>query len=324
MSLQRVEVTQEVLLAVLAHAHSTESEEVMGLLLGDVMDDVSSSGGAVCRVSLAFPQIRMDRRKDRVETSPEQMARCSAHAERLSRETGLRTRVVGWYHSHPHITVLPSHVDVRTQGMYQLLDPGFVGLIVSTFNRDAASQACTVQLTAFQSQPDGVGIMGAGAPGGVSELMAPLVRKEIRVSLVPSATSLERSFSDLLVVQRILIMEETEVYKKALALAAATAAAAGGGSHCSSTTTAAASDTLSGPSWELAEVHHAGVYQAHMIRLVETSLRPALTSMTALVSQQRLQERQLRAQVAQLEAMVAGAAVGKAAAAIATPLAGQQ
>ena len=53
--------------------------------------------------------------QDRVETSPEQIARSSAHAERLSRETGVRTRIVGWYHSHPHITVLPSHVDVRTQ-----------------------------------------------------------------------------------------------------------------------------------------------------------------------------------------------------------------
>ncbi|GFH22308.1 MPN domain-containing protein, partial [Haematococcus lacustris] len=60
---------------------------------------------------MAYPQIRTDRRKDRVESSPEQMARCSAHAERLSRETGVRCRVVGWYHSHPHITVLPSHVD---------------------------------------------------------------------------------------------------------------------------------------------------------------------------------------------------------------------
>jgi hypothetical protein len=34
--------------------------------------------------------------KDRVETSPEQMARSSAHAERLSKETGVRTRIVGW------------------------------------------------------------------------------------------------------------------------------------------------------------------------------------------------------------------------------------
>lgn len=28
----------------------------------------------------------------------------------MSLETGRTTRVIGWYHSHPHITVLPSHV----------------------------------------------------------------------------------------------------------------------------------------------------------------------------------------------------------------------
>ncbi len=39
------------------------------------------------------------------------------------------------YHSHPHITVLPSHVDVRTQAMYQKLDEGFVGIIISAFNQ---------------------------------------------------------------------------------------------------------------------------------------------------------------------------------------------
>ena len=39
------------------------------------------------------------------------------------------------YHSHPHITVLPSHVDVRTQAMYQSMDEGFIGLIFSVFNQ---------------------------------------------------------------------------------------------------------------------------------------------------------------------------------------------
>lgn len=43
------------------------------------------------------------------------MAACTALAESLTISTGLFTRVVGWYHSHPHITVLPSHVDVSTQ-----------------------------------------------------------------------------------------------------------------------------------------------------------------------------------------------------------------
>lgn len=61
------------------------------------------------------------------------------------------TRVIGWYHSHPHITVLPSHVDVRTQHHWQQMvtpravcadvvltlkqDPNFVGLIFACFGK---------------------------------------------------------------------------------------------------------------------------------------------------------------------------------------------
>lgn len=91
---------------------------------------------------------------------------------RLADMTGRPMRVVGWYHSHPHITVWPSHVgknqstplphqfhnfsfhchgklfqlvclrhsfsttDVRTQAMYQMMDQGFVGLIFSCFIED--------------------------------------------------------------------------------------------------------------------------------------------------------------------------------------------
>nr|KAK1416800.1 hypothetical protein QVD17_25917 [Tagetes erecta] len=68
----------------------------------------------------------------------------------MTAETGRTTRVIGWYHSHPHITVLPSHVDVRTQAMYQLLDSGFIGLIFSCFNEDQYKVG-RIQVTAFQS-----------------------------------------------------------------------------------------------------------------------------------------------------------------------------
>lgn len=51
----------------------------------------------------------------------------------------MRVRVIGWYHSHPHITVLPSHVDVATQASYQQLDAGFIGIIFSTFNQVRAA-----------------------------------------------------------------------------------------------------------------------------------------------------------------------------------------
>ncbi len=131
-------------------------------------------GESVAQVYVALPQIRADRRKvriltsssfqaytevlpilpghstvqmlqdegkqccpvqDRVEASPEQLASAMAAAEKLSEQSGMRVRVIGWYHSHPHITVLPSHVDVATQASYQQLDAGFIGIIFSTFNQ---------------------------------------------------------------------------------------------------------------------------------------------------------------------------------------------
>ncbi|KFW77097.1 Lys-63-specific deubiquitinase BRCC36, partial [Manacus vitellinus] len=70
---------------------------------------------------------------------------------RLAEMTGRPMRVVGWYHSHPHITVWPSHVDVRTQAMYQMMDQGFVGLIFSCFIEDKNTKTGRILYTCFQS-----------------------------------------------------------------------------------------------------------------------------------------------------------------------------
>ncbi|KAJ1474381.1 lys-63-specific deubiquitinase BRCC36-like protein [Baffinella frigidus] len=121
MAVSTVAVTADVLQVCMAHALSTEKEEIMGLLLGDVID--STPPGAIPTWS-----------DDRVEISPEQLAAASDEAERMSAEMGLTTRVVGWYHSHPHLAVVPSHVDTTHQAMYQQLDSAFVGLIFSCFN----------------------------------------------------------------------------------------------------------------------------------------------------------------------------------------------
>ncbi|KAL3631819.1 hypothetical protein CASFOL_024803 [Castilleja foliolosa] len=148
MSLTSVKISEEVWLTCLTHALSTETEEIMGLLLGDIQ---SKNGDVTALIWGALPQPRCDRQKDRVETNPEQLTAASSHAEFvMTIETGTTTRVIGWYHSHPHITVLPSHVDVRTQAMYQLLDPGFIGLIFSCFSEDA-QKVGRIQVTAFQS-----------------------------------------------------------------------------------------------------------------------------------------------------------------------------
>ncbi|XP_047307265.1 uncharacterized protein LOC124910638 isoform X2 [Impatiens glandulifera] len=97
--------------------------------------------------------------------------------------TGRMTRVIGWYHSHPHITVLPSHVDVRTQAMYQLLDSGFIGLIFSCYSEDA-HKVGRIQVIAFQSLDGKQSQMLRAVP--VSS-----ANKEVVIDLESSLSSLE-------------------------------------------------------------------------------------------------------------------------------------
>ncbi|KAI3869421.1 hypothetical protein MKW92_004893 [Papaver armeniacum] len=79
MALTGVKMCEDVWLTCLTHALSTETEEIMGLLLGDI--HYSKNGSATALIWGAAPQTRSDRRKDRVETNPEQLAAASAQAE---------------------------------------------------------------------------------------------------------------------------------------------------------------------------------------------------------------------------------------------------
>lgn len=140
-----VRVSDVVYQACLCHALTTEREEVMGLLLGSTTDqDVD----IVASLTLA----RNDKRPDRCEISPEQLVKASQTAEELTEQLQRNVRVVGWYHSHPHITSLPSHVDLRTQMNYQVLDSTFVGLIFAVFNADPQAGALSHDLLAFRAK----------------------------------------------------------------------------------------------------------------------------------------------------------------------------
>ncbi|KAL7979423.1 hypothetical protein Chor_004581 [Crotalus horridus] len=121
MAVQAAHLEADAFLVCLNHALSTEKEEVMGLCIGEV--DTS-------RIVHIHSVIIL---------------------RRLAELTGRPMRVVGWYHSHPHITVWPSHVDVRTQAMYQMMDQGFVGLIFSCFIEDKNTKTGRVLYTCFQS-----------------------------------------------------------------------------------------------------------------------------------------------------------------------------
>ncbi|XP_038860710.1 lys-63-specific deubiquitinase BRCC36-like isoform X3 [Salvelinus namaycush] len=143
---------------------------------------------------------RSDKRKDRVEISPEQLSSAATEAERLAEMTGRPMRVVGWYHSHPHITVWPSHVDVRTQAMYQMMDQGFVGLIFSCFIEDKNTKTGRVLYTCFQSVQ--------AQKGSEYE------RIEIPIHVIPHEAIGKVCLESAVELPRILCQEEQDTYRK--------------------------------------------------------------------------------------------------------------
>ncbi|GMH32630.1 hypothetical protein BSKO_00464 [Bryopsis sp. KO-2023] len=294
MALVRVEIVPDVLLTCTTHALTTETEEVMGLLLGNIRWE---NGAAISRIWRVMPQIRTDRRKDRVEPSHEQLSYCIGVADKLTHMTGVDTKIVGWYHSHPNITVQPSHVDLKTQAQHQALDEGFVGLIFSCFNKDQK-----LHCTAFQSTP-------GGEEAEVSAISVehedPDIRKALQMSLedsrqgqaisssnwkhkeVPLVVSKpdgewERSSTDMVQLQKMLFFEEKQGYDEAME---------------------------SSTSSSLAPLHHGSVYLQSLARLMDTVLVPALNTVKQTIAQNELHVAQLDAELKSARATSKGTGV---------------
>ncbi|NXP06632.1 BRCC3 deubiquitinase, partial [Thinocorus orbignyianus] len=252
MAVQAVHLEADAFLVCLNHALSTEKEEVMGLCIGEVPAPGGGCPGdavggvdtsRIVHIHSVIILRRSDKRKDRVEISPEQLSAASTEAEiSFSREsskpasevvclrpllaemTGRPMRVVGWYHSHPHITVWPSHVDVRTQAMYQMMDQGFVGLIFSCFIEDKNTKVGNSR-TAINSpsahekhQPLGKAeILGCSLQEGLSSAWSTVKayeRIEIPIHVVPHETIGKVCLESAVELPKILCQEEQDAYRR--------------------------------------------------------------------------------------------------------------
>ena len=146
--LSHVEITKTAQFACTAHALTTQTEEVMGLLIGVWIKNIVQ----ISHVHIVKRQ-NNTRQKDRVEIAPEDVSKAAIRAEELAKETGKDLKVVGWFHSHPHISILPSHVDAKTQGEYQqYMDERFVGLIFSVFDENVVEMTGSIKMIAFQAE----------------------------------------------------------------------------------------------------------------------------------------------------------------------------
>ncbi|XP_045602240.1 lys-63-specific deubiquitinase BRCC36 [Procambarus clarkii] len=147
MWVSNVRLAADAYLVCLHHALTTEKEEVLGLLVGEFSEGTE----VVCDIHSAVTLRRSDKRKDRVEISPEMLIEAQQRAEQMSASSGQELHIVGWYHSHPHITVWPSDIDLQTQAGYQQMDSRFIGLIFSVYNEDKKTKVGSHQVTCFQA-----------------------------------------------------------------------------------------------------------------------------------------------------------------------------
>lgn len=247
---------------------------------------------------------RSDKRGDRVEISPEQLSLAAMEAEKIAEETGRPTSVVGWYHSHPHMTCRPSHVDLRYQGDYQMLDPGFVGLIFSVFNEDTQNSKSRIQLHAWQATEEQAPVSDFnpsiyGSAMTEEELMAftqmdaaqqtgGWAEHEVPIEIYSDVPGKSDLFQRLVTLMRIFYREEKMVYSAQTEVAASTP------------------DALpSAPKSVYTRMHHAAVFQKTSAKLLECLYAPVKRALTNLKQSNERKLARLLEEEQQLQAALA-------------------
>ncbi|XP_040974834.1 lys-63-specific deubiquitinase BRCC36 isoform X2 [Aquila chrysaetos chrysaetos] len=125
---------------------------------------------------------RSDKRKDRVEISPEQLSAASTEAEiSFSRDSS-------------------KLANVRTQAMYQMMDQGFVGLIFSCFIEDKNTKTGRILYTCFQSIQ--------------AQKSSEYERIEIPIHVVPHETIGKVCLESAVELPKILCQEEQDAYRR--------------------------------------------------------------------------------------------------------------
>lgn len=230
--LEQCFISSDVYFSCMSHALTTEVEEIMGLLIGWTDENEN-----VCHITNSVLLKRSDKRKDRVEISPENLASSITTCETLNEERRRHSnvssrrvsqreghaesdilpevRVVGWYHSHPHITVFPSEVDLRTQEQYQdMVHRLWVGLIFGVYDLDEPNKTNRFQYIAFQSVHKNGRLVQHLVPLCISPSSALLLKMPQQPSLLSFLPS-QSTLKNVLQAYELLEEEEIEAWRKA-------------------------------------------------------------------------------------------------------------
>ena len=117
---EQVYISSLALLKMLKHGKAGIPLEVMGLMLGDYIDDYTVK----CIDVFAMPQAGTEATIEAIDEA------FQARMVEMLKQTGRSEIVVGWYHSHPGFGCFLSSVDVNTQKSFEQLNQRFVAVVV--------------------------------------------------------------------------------------------------------------------------------------------------------------------------------------------------
>lgn len=117
---ETVYISSLALLKMLKHGKAGIPLEVMGLMLGDYVDDYTVK----CIDVFAMPQSGTETTIEAIDEA------FQAKMHEMLKQTGRNEIVVGWYHSHPGFGCFLSSVDVNTQKSFEQLNQRFVAVVV--------------------------------------------------------------------------------------------------------------------------------------------------------------------------------------------------
>lgn len=155
---ETIQISSLALLKMLLHGRAGVPLEVMGLMIGDIIDEYT------IRVTDVFsmPQTTTGQSVEAVD--PEYQVRM---LEKL-KQVGRHENVVGWYHSHPGFGCWLSSDDVATARGYEQLTPRSVSVVIDPIQ----SVPGHVVIDAFRTMPPAVQTWmtgQGGRPGGLAE-----------------------------------------------------------------------------------------------------------------------------------------------------------
>ncbi|ODQ48479.1 hypothetical protein PICMEDRAFT_70112 [Pichia membranifaciens NRRL Y-2026] len=143
---ETVYISSLALLKMLKHGRAGVPMEVMGLMLGEFVDDFTITVVDVFAMPQSGTGVSVEAVDDVFQTKMMDMLK----------QTGRDQMVVGWYHSHPGFGCWLSSVDVNTQQSFEQLNPRSVAVVIDPIQ----SVKGKVVIDAFRSIPSQVLMMG--------------------------------------------------------------------------------------------------------------------------------------------------------------------